>query len=150
MNRKADDRTLLLWTGVLTILCISVGGCGTVLHGTKQDVGITSQPTGANVKVDGANVGITPVIAQMARNRGHVVRVEMPGYQPADVIVTRKLDGWLLAGDIVLYVVPALVDWVTGGFYNLTPENVSVDLMKGGLGHSEGETEPQVFVVLKR
>ena len=78
----------------------SLSACCSIIHGTHQDVGISSVPTGAAVKIDNIASGNTPVIAKLTRKDNHIVRVELPGYQPQDLTLTHSVSGWVW-GNIV-------------------------------------------------
>ena len=62
-------------------LCaMTLPGCATLTYGTSQSVDIWSSPDGANVTVDGRNLGTTPVRTDLRRGQSHVVHVEKDGY----------------------------------------------------------------------
>ena len=61
---------------------VILGGCATIMQGTTQSVGVTSNPTGATVSRNGQTVGKTPVIVDLRRKDQHFIHVEMDGYQP--------------------------------------------------------------------
>src|SRR5205809_8059288 len=55
-----------------TLVTVLVGAslalaCGSIMHGSAQDVSIASQPTGASVSVDNQPLGTTPVVAKLKR-----------------------------------------------------------------------------------
>src|ERR1700682_4117260 len=74
--------------------------CATIIHGTRQDVGISSNPTAANVSIDGQSNGTTPVVAHLTRKENHIVKIELAGYKPYETTVTRSASGWVW-GNIV-------------------------------------------------
>lgn len=53
---------------------------------------VGSTPSGATVKVDGVEKGLTPVILQMPMNKGFEVEVSLAGYQPFREKVVSKTD----------------------------------------------------------
>lgn len=56
-----------------------LAGCATIMHGTTQQVAVSSSPTGAKMAVNGMDRGVTPVIADLKRKDNHVIRVTMEG-----------------------------------------------------------------------
>lgn len=80
---------------VAAIAGFAVSGCGTIMHGTRQGVGISSAPTGAEVWIDNIKMGETPVIAKLRRKDTHTVKLILPGYQPYETTITRNVSGWV-------------------------------------------------------
>lgn len=109
---------------------LGMGGCATVMQGTRQNVGISSIPSGAAVTIDGQNIGKTPVSPKLTRKEKHLVRVELEGYQPYETYLVKKTSGWVF-GNLVFGMLPGLViDSISGGLYKLNPEQVEVRLEK--------------------
>ena len=55
----------------------ALSSCATIMHGTSQDIGIQSRPTGATVTVDNQAYGKTPVIAKLSRKDHHVCTLHL-------------------------------------------------------------------------
>lgn len=107
------------------LLCTS---CATIMHGTRQTIGISSNPSDALVTVDGRYCGKTPLRVDLKRNENHTIRIELDGYSPYEVICTRQMSAWVF-GNVVFGGVPGLViDCLTGGIYRLTPEQIQAEL----------------------
>jgi len=115
-------------SALLTTLVVSLTGCCSIIHGTRQDVGISSAPTGAMVKIDNVSSGNTPVVAKLTRKDNHFVRVELSGYQPFDMTLTRSVSGWVWGNIVFGGLIGLAVDAIDGAFYNLSPEQVSATL----------------------
>ncbi|HEX6746211.1 MAG TPA: PEGA domain-containing protein [Longimicrobium sp.] len=109
---------------VAVLASLMMAGCATIMQGSKQQVGISSTPSGATIFVDSQQVGTTPATVPLARKRSHTVRLELAGYQPYEIALSRKTSGWVW-GNLVFGGLPGLaVDAITGGLYKLTPEDV--------------------------
>lgn len=67
-------------------------GCASIISGTAQTVSIDSQPQGAEVSIDGAYVGITPLTMKIAKNKKDMVSVKKEGYRTVSRELTKKLD----------------------------------------------------------
>jgi PEGA domain len=93
MNNVATRQVVV--RSVVVMLTLGLAACASIMHGTHQDVGITSAPTGAAVTIDGVQSGNTPVIAKLTRKTNHIVRFELPGYQPYDLTLTHSVSGWV-------------------------------------------------------
>lgn len=115
---------------IMTIVLISVllTNCATIIHGTKQDVSISSNPSKAVVTIDNAEKGITPVTVKLSRKDHHTVLINLDGFMPYETKLTRKVDGWI-AGNIVFGgLIGLAIDGITGGMYKLTPDQLQAEL----------------------
>lgn len=103
-------------------------GCATILQGTTQQITITSDPDGADVKIDGTYRGTTPMAVDLERKRSHVVQILKEGYRTETVQIQREMGG-AVAGNIILGgFIGWGVDAASGAQYVLWPEHVSVVL----------------------
>ena len=124
-------------------------GCATIMHGSSQEIAIGSAPTGARVIVDGVAAGVTPYVADLKRKDKHVIRIEMDGYEPFEMPISRATSGWVW-GNLVFGGLPGLaVDAITGGLYKLKPEEISASLREQGVSVAEGADYLVVAVVLE-
>jgi hypothetical protein len=122
MARISERGTVFVVTTVLT--AATLAACATIMHGTTQDVGLSSMPTGATVSVDDGPKGQTPLITKLSRKDNHVVKIEMPGYQPYEATVTRSVSGWVWGNIVFGGLIGLAVDAVSGGIYKLSPEQL--------------------------
>lgn len=114
---------------LLAIACAPLlSGCATVLNGTRQTVEVRSAPHGANVIVDGRNVGTTPLKTDLKRGVSHVIQVEKPGYLSETKMTTTKWNAVPLLNVIIGGGIGIAVDLATGAATNVTPDAVTVDL----------------------
>lgn len=128
-------------------LVLVASACATIMHGTKQDVGVSSVPSAAKVSVDNAPLGSTPIVANLKRGDNHIVRVELAGYQTFEATLTKKTSGWVWGNIVFGGIIGLAVDAISGGLYELTPEQVSATLVKQSASTKSGTL--QVFVVLQ-
>lgn len=119
---------------VVLAAALSFGACASIMHGTKQDIGISSSPTNAKVTVDNMPLGQTPLVAKLARGDNHIVKIELDGYQPFEATLTKKVSGWVWGNIVFGGIIGLAVDAITGGLYNLTPEQLSAQLLRQGAG----------------
>ena len=119
---------------LMTILVYSVG-CGTLMNGSQHYLAIVSRPSGARVTVDNRSFFDTPITAVLDKRAAHTVKIELEGYLPYEVEISRKLDGGVILADVFLTCAVGLgVDAITGGLYKLRPAQVRAELEKEGLG----------------
>jgi len=105
-------------------LC-SLTACASIMHGTSQDIGFSSNPTNAKVTVDGQPRGNTPVVVKVARKDNHIVRMELEGYQPFEATLTRGTSGWVWGNIVFGGIVGLAVDAMTGGLYKINENQVA-------------------------
>lgn len=114
---------------VVAAAMLALTGCATIIHGGGgQDVGFSSSPTGAQVMVDGNAVGKTPVVSRLSRGQNHIVRIELPGYAPYEATLTKQVSGWVWGNIAFGGLIGLAVDAISGGLYNLTPEQMQATL----------------------
>lgn len=98
--------------------------------GTTQAIPVSSDPSGADVKIDGNWLGQTPIVVEARRKTDHLLTIEKPGYQVQSIAITRNIGGevyqniWMAEMGLVGWGVNAM----SGAQYNLTPENIAVKL----------------------
>lgn len=67
-------RLPLLTTMALVTVCNT--SCGTIVHGSNQALGISSNPTGATVSINGEYEGVTPLSVDLKRSNKYHVTIE--------------------------------------------------------------------------
>jgi len=103
-------------------------GCCSIMHGSSQAVGISSNPSGATVTVDKQDFGTTPIIATLTRKDHHIIHIDLDGYEPFETTLTRSTSGWVWGNIAFGGLIGLAVDAMTGGLYKLTPEQVEANL----------------------
>ena len=137
--------TFLLGFSTLT----SLTSCATIMHGTRQSVGIASNPSNASVWVDKIYSGNTPVIIDMSRKDNHIVRIELDGYQPYEATFSRQLSGWVFGNIVFGGVIGLAVDAISGGLYMLTPEQVQAELRSNHMAYSKKSNDSYIRLLSK-
>jgi uncharacterized protein YceK len=115
---------------MLVVLFVALlSGCCTIVHGTHQNVGISSNPSGAKVVIDNKAMGYTPMVAKLKRRGAHTVSLELPGYEPFGATLTSSISGWVW-GDIGFGgLIGLTVDAIDGAVDKLEPEAISATLL---------------------
>lgn len=116
---------------ILSICLLVLPSCGTIIHGTTQQVGISSSPSNAGVAINGVNIGSTPVMVDLKRKDSHIVRISLAGYETYETTLTRKVSGWVWGNIVFGGLIGLVVDSSTGGMYKLTPEQIQAELRSG-------------------
>lgn len=128
---------------------LALTGCATIMHGTTQRVGISSNPSNASVYVDNMPVGNTPVVVHMTRGDNHLVRIELEGYVPYEAAFTKTLSGWVFGNIVFGGLIGLAVDAVSGGIYRLTPENIQAEMRRGNIAYTKKSDNSVIMIVLK-
>ena len=131
----------------LTMIFTLNFGCGAIIHGTKQDIQISSIPSKADVTIMGEK-RVTPATISLKRKGSYIVRIEKEGYETAEVSIQHSISGVAWLG-LLLGVIPLFIDFGTGGAYKLKPEVVSVTLSRKS-GASLGTTPEAVYVQVEK
>ncbi|MBI3996419.1 MAG: PEGA domain-containing protein [Candidatus Omnitrophica bacterium] len=114
------------------LACSTSLSCATVIHQTRQDVGIASIPSGASVAIDNRPTGKTPLVADLKRKENHFIKIEMLGYETYETTVTHKVSGWVWGNVVFGGLIGLAIDALSGGMYKLTPDQITAELRKQG------------------
>ena len=132
----------------MVMSALALTACASIMHGTSQDIGISSSPTGAKVTVDNQAGANTPYVAKLSRKDNHIVKLSMDGYAPAELTLTRSVSGWVWGNIVFGGLIGLGVDAITGGLYNLTPDQLQATLATQKT--SVAPTKDGIYVVLVR
>jgi len=112
-------------------LAVALTGCGSIVHGTTQKETFLSQPSSANVTIDGLSYGKTPATVKLERSNAHTVTISLPGYRPATIHFERKMSGWYFGNIVFGGVIGLIVDAADGAIYKLSPNAINGQVQKG-------------------
>jgi len=126
---------------LLCPLCLLFTGCASIIHGTKQEVAITSDPPGAMIS-DGRSTITTPGILTLERKKDHMLTITKPGYQNETVRLGHVISGAVFGN--IIFGVGGLIGWgvdaISGAQWRLEPEALSVKLHPAGAKEAIGTT----------
>jgi hypothetical protein len=120
-------KTLIL-TSVLIFLLTTFYGCATIFRGDSTKVRFNSDPQGARVFLNGHYQGRTPMKLHLKSSQSYSIEFRKEGFEP----VVRQINsnvgaGWVIL-DVLVGMVPVVVDALTGSWYHLDQKNVNVIL----------------------
>jgi hypothetical protein len=124
----------------IALLAILGGGCASIVKGTTQPIPVSSDPTGADVKLDGNRVGQTPMTVEVKRKSDHLLTIEKTGYLPESVAITRNIGGAVFGNIIAGGLIGWGVDAISGAQYNLTPATINIALRVNTTGSAPDTT----------
>jgi len=126
--------SIVTLAAVLAALCVG-SGCATIAQSTgignsagSDLVAINSNPPGATVHIDGAQIGVTPLtvtVSPRARN----MTFAKDGYNAVTIPIPKDWNAWTIAN--VLWIPGVVVDAVTGNIRKVRG-TISVTLPKAG------------------
>jgi hypothetical protein len=114
--------------GAVATLGILLQGCATIMNGSMQRVYLRSDPPGADAVIGDVSV-TTPAAVDLPRDRAHVVRFSLAGFEPVERHIHQRTSGYVLI-DWIFGLLPALLDYSVGAAYDLEPALVEVRLNK--------------------
>lgn len=115
---------------LLTAGSVFMTGCAVLMSGTKQNVGISSVPSGAIVTVDGQEKGKAPVMVALKRKTTHLIKIEMEGYEPFEIYTKKKLNNWLWGNVLFGGLIGLGIDMGTGAIYKISPSRITGNLVQ--------------------
>jgi hypothetical protein len=114
----------------LVLLCTLTISCASIFKGSSADVRVNSNPSGANIFINGIDRGVTPQTLSLKRNSDYVLTFKKEGYEDLNFEIFKKFDiGTALVGNIFSWgLVGIIVDVATGAAYSLTPADVEANM----------------------
>lgn len=122
---------------ILVVASFVLSGCATIMHGSYQQIEVSSSPPGARVMVDSNDVGITPLSVKLKRSSEQTISVGIAGYEEAELKITHSMAGWVwgnLALIVILAPIGLGIDLISGGFYAFSVDQLYVGLEKERVG----------------
>ena len=97
---------------------ILYSGCATIFTGSKESVEFTSEPAGANVIINSAEEGVTPLKVSLKKGKEYVVEISKEGFKKKTYRLSYSINaGWLIL-DIAAGLIGVVVDAFTGNWYD--------------------------------
>jgi len=115
---------------LFSILIFAVNGCATIFHGSTDKIDFSSDPSGAQVYVNGQLMGTAPLEIKLESKHSYNIEFRKEGYQNRTVVVNNSVGGGWIVLDVIFGLVPVIVDAATGNWYSLDQEHVNAALEK--------------------
>jgi uncharacterized protein YceK len=112
---------------VATLASLTISGCATVISGTTQTLTFNSEPTGAEVYLDGARIGSTPFSLSVKKNEKDTVMIQKEGYKTVTRDITKSYDPVTLLSIFWDY---STTDMISGAAFEYEPNSYFVELDK--------------------
>jgi len=124
----------LILAATMLAMGSGLGGCATVLNGTKQPVEFQSEPTGATIRLFSGLTCQTPCEFEMRRGDDSMVTFTLPGYEPVEVYIQSRTGGSVAGNIIAGGLIGGVVDASNGASNHLYPDPVFVRMVPAGSG----------------
>lgn len=112
----------------LTIaLGFGFSGCSTIIKGTTQVVTVTSEPSNAEVRIDGNNMGKTPLSVSLKKNTYSSITVSKSGYSTQIKQMQKSYDPVTL---LSTFWDLSTTDMISGAAYEYQPNTYHFSLEK--------------------
>ncbi len=124
-------------TSILVIISFFLlsSSCATLFKGTSEEVNFNSDPTKAEVWVNGVKMGETPVALKLASKKTYTIEFKKEGFETKAYTITNHVGaGWVIL-DVLAGLVGVIVDAATGAWYSLDQKNVNAILEKQQLNN---------------
>ena len=110
-------------------------GCATIVSGTTQKVSVTSQPSGADAKVDNITSAKTPAVFTLERKNDHTLEISKEGYKTATIMFKKTFNGMTTGNILIGGIIGTGIDAASGSMNKIIPERVDV-ILESGTGYS--------------
>ncbi len=113
---------------LLTFSLLFLNSCATLFKGSTEEVSFSSEPTGAEVYVNGQHMGETPFPLNLESDMHYTIEFRLEGYENKTVLINNSVGaGWIIL-DVLGGLIPIIVDAATGDWYYLDETNVKAAL----------------------
>lgn len=106
------------------VVILLLQGCGMIIHGERQDLAITTAPTGATARV-GNDECVTPCTMRVRRNADTIYFTK--GDQKDEFYLDKSLNyGSTFLGNVLWLFPGVFIDLIGGGGYTIKPVRVKL------------------------
>lgn len=112
----------------LGLMALGSTGCATLFSQKVQTVSVQSSPSDAEVFIDGAPRGSTPLMLELKPNKSYTVVIKKPGYADQTHVLTNSVGAQWIILDVLAGLVPVVIDASTGAWYELDSKVVNAHL----------------------
>jgi hypothetical protein len=95
---------------------VAASGCASVLGSKQADFQFNTNPQAAQVFVDGAPMGSTPLKVKLSNTKAHTITFKKEGYQDTSCQLDRGTSGGWVILDVLMGLVPVIIDAATNNW----------------------------------
>jgi len=129
----------------LLAVAVLVSGCATIFTGTDANVKVTADPAAAAIVIKSQTgqvfyQGEVPASVKLPKKNSYSVEIAVAGYKTQTVIISQGVTGWFWGNLCLGGVIGMLIDWGSGGMWDLNPTQIdaklAVAMTDGAAGHA--------------
>lgn len=137
------------WMVLIALVGLGAAGCGALFNNGPELVTFTSSPDGAEVLINGARRGTTPISIPLAKDEDYAITFRKDGYEDVVATINKKVGaGWVIL-DVLGGLVPVIIDAATGSWYVLSADAVHGSLATAG-PEPAGKLTPEQLDAVRR
>ena len=119
---------------LLVVAAFLTSACASVFKGTDQTLTFTSEPSGAEVLIDGISQGVTPTSVRLKKNKYTSILVKKKGYNTITRPLEKAYDGIALLNVVWDC---STTDFITGAVYEYQPSSYHFSLERPEAAETE-------------
>lgn len=120
-------------------LTLLTSGCGTVVHGTKQELSINTEPPGATAIIETQSC-VTPCTMTVSR-KAEKITIKKDDFEKTYELSKHFNAGATILGNILWLLPGVVIDAISGGAMTIDPVNIKLDQNKqSGIIFEKGKT----------
>lgn len=113
---------------ILLFVLMNYIGCATIFEGSKSDIDLSSEPSGAKVLVNGQNEGKTPIKLTVKKGKEYSIEFIKDGFQGKTIRLTYSIGaGWIIL-DILSGLIGVIIDAATGNWNGFDIDSYKANL----------------------
>ncbi|QDQ29110.1 PEGA domain-containing protein [Chitinimonas arctica] len=112
------------------LLVLLSTGCASIVDGTTQKLTVQSEPSGAEVTINGQSRGKTPLVTEIKRQDLAQMSVSLDGYKTQKLELTTKLNTTFWGNAIIGGLPGSTTDAATGAAREYSPNAYFIRLEK--------------------
>lgn len=127
----------------LLAVALLLSGCATLFTGTDANVKVNADPNTASVviKSQAGQVvyeGVVPATVKLPKKNTYTVEITQAGYKTQTVYIAQSVTGWFWGNICIGGVIGMLIDWGTGGMWDLNPTQIDAKLAMAKVNGVDG------------
>jgi len=119
---------------VLVAASVLISGCATIFTGTEANVKVNATPAAATIVIKAQTgqvfyQGEVPAEVKLPKKNTYSVEVSLTGYKTQSILIGQNVEGWFWGNLCLGGVVGMVIDWATGGMWDLNPKQIDAKLV---------------------
>ena len=137
---------MLRLSSLTLILSLTLLSCASIFTGTTDTVSFNSTPSGAQVLINGVQIGVTPLTTSVAKSTSTSVVIRKEGYADYQFVLQTSMEPWFFGNIILGGLIGSLTDVASGAVNQYEPNAYFTTLSPLGAGPVFYETDPEFAV----